>query len=270
MRWNFDVGKLVFNFIVFIIILIISLPIVMVIVVSFSSSGFRLPPSGLTLEWYIKAFNYKVFRSGIYVSFLVAITSSVIATIIGTMASFAFVRYHFKYKNLVNIFFMSPLMIPVVILSLAIYIFLVRVGLSGGVLALVIGHTVLIIPFSIRTVTASLQNFDISLEEAAINVGAVPTTAIFRITLPIIKTGIIAGTMMSFIISWNNYALSIFLVKPGSVTLPIQLFDYIKFEWDPSSAAIASFLIFLSGVIIIIIDRFIGLSVVMGIERKNI
>ena len=270
MRWNLDLGKLVFNFIVFSIIFIIIAPIFLIIVISFSSSGFRLPPSGLTLQWYIRALTYTGFRSGLYVSFLLALISSGISTIIGIITSFALIRCNFKGRDLISILFMSPLMIPVVIAGLALYIFLVRLGVSGGMLALVIGHTILITPYSIRIVSASLQIFDRSLEEAAMNVGAGSMKTFFWITLPIIKTGIISGMMTCFIVSWNNFALSIFLSGPGTYPLPIQLYSYLKFEWSPTAAALATFIIFLSGLTIVVIDRVIGLSVVMGVQNENI
>ncbi len=101
------------------------------------------------------------------------------------------------------------------------------------------------------------------------NVGASPLRTITAITLPIIKTGVLAGMMMSFILSWNNFALSIFLASPRWVPLPLQLYSYIKFEFDPSAAALSTFLIFLSGIAIVLIDRLIGFGVVMGLQRER-
>lgn len=267
---HFDTGRLVFRSVTFLILFSLFLPILVTILVSFNKSGFVLPPSGFTLRWYTKALTYKEFVSGMYVSLIVALISSGIATLLGTLISFALVRYRFKGRELLNLFFMSPLMMPVVIMGLALYIYLVKLGIASTLYALIIGHTIFIIPFSIRTVTASLQNFDRSLEEAAMNVGAGPLKTTLSVTLPIIKTGIMAGMMMSFILSWNNFALSIFLTSPGWIPLPIQLFSYIKFEFDPSAAALSSFLIFLSGVAIILIDRLVGLGTVMGLQSEKV
>jgi len=270
MRWRFDPGGFAFRCITFSIILLLFLPIVVLIVVSFNPSGFVLPPAGLTLHWYIKALTYKDFISGMYVSCIVALISSGIATGLGILISLALVRYHFKGRTLLNTFFMSPLMVPVAIMGLAIYIFLVKLGMAEGVLGLIAGHTILIMPFSIMAISASLRNFDRSLEEAAMNIGAGPVRTFFYITLPIIKTGIIAGIIISFITSWNNFALSIFLTTPEWIPLPMQLYSYIKFEYDPSGAALSTCLIFISGVVIILIDRLIGLDVVMGIGGEKV
>ena len=264
-----DTGGLTFRFITFTIIFFLFLPILILIVVSFNQSGFVLPPSGLTLRWYIKALTYKDFISGMYVSFVVALISSVLATFFGILISLALVRYRFKGRNLLNTFFMSPLMVPVAIMGLAIYIFLVKLGMAGGVLGLIVGHTIVVMPFSIMAVSASLRNFDRALEEAAMNVGAGPLKTFFYITFPIIKTGVIAGMIISFINSWNNFALSIFLTSPKWIPLPMQLYSYIKFEYDPSGAALSTLLIFISGVVIILIDRLIGFDIVMGIGGEK-
>lgn len=268
-RMNLDVAAIAFRSIVFVIIFCLFIPIAVTIVVSFNKSGFVLPPSGLTLRWYSTALTYREFLTGMYVSLLVALISSGIATILGTLASLALVRYRFQGRDLINIFLMSPLMMPVVIVGLALYSFLVRIGIVDSILTLIVGHCIFTMPFSIRTVSASLQNFDIALEEAAMNVGAGPLRTFFSITLPIIKTGIIAGMMMAFILSWNNFALSIFLASPNWIPLPLQLFSYIKFEFDATAAALSSFLIGLSAVAIVLIDRLIGLGVVMGLQNEK-
>jgi len=269
MRLNFDIGNLIFKFVVISLVFFIIFPIIVIVIISFSSSGFHFPPSGLTLEWYIEAIKYRPFIRGMNVSFVLALISSGIATIIGTMVSIALVRYDFRGKNLINMFFMSPLMIPVVIMGLSLFIFLSSFGLLGGMFPLIIGHTLFTTPFSIRAVSASLQKFDRTLEEAAMNIGANPIKTFFLITLPIIKMGIISGMMLCFIVSWNNYSLSVFLVGTRAVPLPILLFEYIKFQWDPTSTALASIIILLSSLLIILIDRIIGLSVVMGVKTEN-
>lgn len=269
MRQKFDVGKFIFSLVTFMIIFALIFPILVLIVVSFNPKGFLLPPSGLTFRWYHQALTYKDFISGMYVSFVIALVSSGIATVLGVLISLSLVRYRFKGRNLLNIFFMSPLTVPAAIMGLGIYIFLAKLGMAKGVFPLIIGHMILIMPFPIMAISASLRNFDRSLEEAAMNVGAGPLRTFFSITLPIIKTGILAGVIISFINSWNNFALSIFLSTPRWIPLPMQLYSYIKFEYDPSGAALSACLIFLSGVVIILSDRLIGLDVVMGIGSKK-
>lgn len=269
MRLNFDIGKLLYQFVVFIILFILLLPIIVVIVVSFNSSGFILPPSGITLRWYIKALSYSSFVHGAYVSFLVALISSGMSTILGILTSFALVRYHFKGREFVNTFFMLPLMVPVIIIGLSIFIFSYKLGIDKSLFIMVIGHALLTTPYSIRIISASLQNYDRSLEEAAINIGLNPMKAILWITLPIIKVGIMSGMLMCFILSWNNFAFSIFFTSPKWTTLPVELFSYIKYDSDPSATALSSLLIFASFIVIILINRLGGLERTMGIYNKK-
>lgn len=271
MRCNFNIinrRELVFNVLVYIIAFIILSPIIVILILSFSSSGFNWPPSGFTLKWYIDALGCKGFITGMFVSFKLGIVSSLIATALGTMVSFALARYHFRGKEFLNIIFMSPLMIPGVISGLAIFMFLSRYGIRGGIFSLIIGHTIIIAPFSLRLVTAGLQRFDRSLEEAAINIGAGSAKVFTSITLPLVRTAVISGLLLSFISSWNNFVLSLFLAGPDAYPLPLRLYDYIHFEWSPVVLALASIFIFVSGVIIIIIDRTVGINVAMGTTKQ--
>jgi putative spermidine/putrescine transport system permease protein len=265
-----DIGKLVFAFITFVILFFLVFPILVTFVVSFNRGGFVLPPSGLTLKWYAAALTSREFLRGMYVSFVIGILSSGAATVMGLMISFAIARHHFRGRDLVNVIFMSPLVLPATIMGLALYSFLViLVGSGSGFFALLIGHTLLILPFAIRVILASLQNFDRSLEEAAMNVGAGGLKTFTAITLPIIKTGIIAGMMMCFIMSWNNFALSVFLAGSSWIPLPIEIYGYIKFQYDAVGAALVSALILISGLAIALLDKLVGLSIVMGIEGKG-
>ena len=257
-----------FNILVYFITLVILSPIIIVLILSFSASGFNWPPSGVTLKWYIDALSYKGFITGVIVSFKLATISSIISTFLGTISSFALVRCNFKGKELINTILMAPLMIPVAITGLVIFMFLSRYGVSGGLFSLIIGHIILITPYSLRLVIASLQRFDISLEEAAINLGASSAKVFISITLPIIRTAVISGIFLSFLVSWNNFALSIFLAGPKAYPLPLQLYDYIKFEWSPVVLALASILIFSSGIIIILIDKTIGIGLAMGATKQ--
>ncbi len=269
MKNRFDSAKMFLGLATFVVMVFLIFPIIVTIVVSFSTSGFVLPPSGLTLRWYAIALTSREFIHGMYVSFILGIVSSSVATVLGIMVSFALTRYRFKGKELISVLFMSPLILPATIMGLALYSFLVLIGTAEGFLALLIGHTLLIIPFSVRVVLASLQNFDRSLEEAAMNVGAGHFRTLATITLPVIKTGIIAGMMMCFIMSWNNFALSVFLAGPGWIPLPIELYGYIKFQYDPAGAALVSLLIFISGFAIVLLDQLVGLGTVMGITNKS-
>jgi putative spermidine/putrescine transport system permease protein len=249
------------------IVIALLLPIVVTVVVAFNPSGFVLPPSGFTLRWFAKAIGNRDFVRGFYVSLVVATVAAVLATALGLLAALGYVRGSFPGKGGLNLFLLSPLMVPVVVLGLALYTYFVALRLNDTLTALVIGHTISLIPLSFRTVAASLYNFDRSLEEAALNVGATRWQTFVGITLPIIKLGIVAGFILSFIMSWNNFSISLFLAGSRYVPLPVGIYSYIKFEFDAVAAAVSTILIVLSGVAIVLVDRTVGLNAVVGLRK---
>ena len=269
MKARINLGKLLFNFIFVIIMFFLVFPIIITFIVSFNTSGFNLPVEGFTFKWFKTALSYKEFLSGMKVSLILGLIASSIAALMGVMVSIALSRYTFRGKDFINMFFMSPLLIPSAMIGLALYTFFVLLGKGEGIINIIIAHVVLVMPYSIRVILASFQNFDRSLEEAALNVGASYFQTFISITLPIVKTGIIAGMMMCFIISWNNFALTIFLAPPDWVPLPMRLYSYIKYEYNPSGAALVSCLIIVSGLLIYLLDRLVGLSAIMGIKSEG-
>jgi len=258
------VGSVLLKALTYAILFFLFFPIAVTIFVSFNSSGFLLPPEGFTLEWYEKAWGMAEFRRGILVSFLLGAASALVANALAFPVALALVRYNFRGKAALNLFVMSPLLVPTTIVGLALYIFLVRIGLGGRFITLHIGHVMTVIPFAVRILTASLSIFDRSLEEAARNAGAGMLRTFVYITMPILRTGIVASMMICFIISWNDFAISIFLASSNWTPLPIQIYSHIQFQYDAVSAAVVSSVIFLSLVTIIVIDKVAGLRTVMS------
>ncbi|HEY0918967.1 ABC transporter permease [Devosia sp.] len=255
--------RLTLTAVTFAILFFLFFPIAVTILVSFNSSGFLLPPQGFTLDWYAQAWDMDEFKRGILVSFLLGVAAAAVANALAFPMALALVRYDFPGKAALNLFVMSPLLIPTTILGLALYVFLVRIGWGGGFVTLLVGHVMMVIPFAVRILTASLAIFDRSLEEAARNAGASAFRAFVSVSLPILKTGFIASMMICFIISWNDFAISIFLASPGWTPLPIQIYSHIQFQYDAISAAVVSSVILLSFLAIVAIDRIAGLRTVM-------
>jgi putative spermidine/putrescine transport system permease protein len=156
--------------------------------------------------------------------------------------------------------FLSPLMLPAILTGLALFQFYVILDVGRTYTGLLIGHIVVTIPYVIRTTTALLHNFDRSVEEAARNLGAGELATFWYITLPLIRPGVIAGSVFAFIVSFDQFPVSLFLVKPGIVTLPIQLFNYLKYSFDPTVAAAATVSIALSVTVVLLLERTIGLQ----------
>lgn len=234
-------------------------PIAVTIFVSFNTSGFLLPPQGFTFEWYAKAWGMPEFRRGLMVSLMLGLGSALVANILAFPLALNLVRQNFRGKATLNMFVMSPLLVPATIVGLALYVFLVRIGLGGGFVTLLIGHVIAVMPFAVRILTASLSIFDQSLEEAARNAGAGLLRTFFRITLPVLRTGFTASMMICFIISWNDFAISIFLASSEWTPLPIQIYSHIQFQYDAVSAAVVSTVIILSVLAILVIERITGL-----------
>ncbi|CAH1688323.1 Putative spermidine/putrescine transport system permease protein [Hyphomicrobiales bacterium] len=258
-----DMGTLALRVFTYIAMAFLFFPILITLLVSVNPREFILPPSGFTLEWFRAAWTSDTFVRAMGVSLSLGLAASIIANTLAFLAVLAMVRYDFKGKAFINLLIMSPLLIPTTIFSLALYVFFARLGFGAGIPALVIGHSIHVLPFAVRILTASMQNFDTSLEEAARNVGAGPLRTMMSITLPVIKTGLISSFVLCFVLSWNDFPISVFLAPPGWTPLPVELFSYIKFQYDAVGAALASSLILISGVAMVVIDRMAGLRRVM-------
>ena len=224
------------------------------------------PPEGYTLRWFANAWNSRSFFRGFMMSIQVAAVSMLVGVTIGTLASLALVRFRFRGRELLNSLLLSPLIVPGIVAGTALYIFYVEVGelaglrLTASVPGLVLAHILLTIPWSVRLVSASLAGLDPQIEEAALNLGASRWTAFRRVTLPSTRAGMIAAALFSFIVSFENLEMSLFLVGPGRTTLPIAILQYLEFNIDPTIAAVSFVQIVLIGAAMLLSDRFVRLS----------
>lgn len=258
-----DTGTLALRLFTYAAMAFLFFPIGVTLLVSVNPREFILPPSGFTLEWFRAAWTSDTFLRAMAVSLVLGLAASIIANTLAFLAVLALVRYDFRGKAYINLLIMSPLLIPTTIFSLALYIFFAQLGFGGGIAVLVVGHSIHVLPFAARILTASMQNFDTSLEEAARNVGAGPLRTTLSITLPVIRTGLVSSFVLCFVLSWNDFPISVFLAPPGWTPLPVELFSYIKFQYDAVGAALASSLILISAAAMVIVDRMAGLRRVM-------
>jgi len=243
---RFRPGKWAFYALCGAIFMFLVLPIFVIIPISFSSARFlQFPPQGFSLQWYADYFGSRNWIFATVRSFQVGILTMITATILGTLASFAIVRGDFRGKRLVYGIMLSPLIIPVIITSVAIYYFFAKLHLVGTLSGLVLAHTVLALPFVVVNVTATLQGFDITLERAAISLGANRLVTFMKVTFPLIWPGIVSGSLFAFITSFDEVVVAIFLAgsKP---TLPKQMWDGIRISINPTISAVASLMIVFS------------------------
>jgi putative spermidine/putrescine transport system permease protein len=237
------------------------LPIGIVLLFAFNSAAFIVfPPEGFSLRWFHSFFTHRDFMRSFWLSLRLASMTVTISTIIGTMAALAIVRGKIPGSRFLSALFLSPLMLPAILTGLALFQFYVILDVGRTYTGLLIGHVVVTIPYVIRTTTALLHNFDRSVEEAARNLGAGELATFWHITLPLIRPGVIAGAVFAFIVSFDQFPVSLFLVQPGISTLPIQLFNYLKYSFDPTVAAASTVSIALSVTVVLLLERTIGLQ----------
>lgn len=254
----------------FLVYLFMLCPLIFVIWLSFfSDTILYFPPSGYTFGWYQKAVTNSAFVDGFLTSLQVAVFAALIGVVLGVVAALGIIRYRFRGGKSINTLLLSPLLIPNIVAGVAIYLAYLQlenfldmdiVGTYGG---LVIAHVCLTIPWTVRLVSASMHGLDPSIEEAARNLGASGPRAFLRITLPMLRPAIVAATLFSFIVSFENLELSLSLVGPGRTTLPIAIMQYLEFNLDPTIAAVSAIQIFLLGFMMLVTDRFVKLSQVV-------
>jgi putative spermidine/putrescine transport system permease protein len=238
-------------------------PIAIVVLASFNAGAFlTFPPKGFSFRWYVVFFDNEVFRRAITTSLWVASVATLISGCIGTAAAIYHVRYAGRAKESVRMALLAPLLLPEVLTAIALLFFVYSIGIgTKGMVGLLIGHVLLTLPFVFMNVSASLESFDPDWDLAARSLGAGRLTRFRRIMLPMIKPGVIGGCLFAFIISFDAFTISFLLKSVGTSTLPIQLFDYLKTNFTPEAAAVSSFSVGLTLVVVIFTEKVLGLKI---------
>lgn len=240
-------------------------PLLVVFLSSLTAAEYvSFPPVGISLRWYIDVFRSDEFLSSLFTSFRIAAIVAVLATAIGVTAALVMVRTRFFGRDFLSAVFLSPLVVPGIVLGAAILQLYARTGIASSMTSLVLGHLAIATPYAIRLTAASLVGFDLRLELAARNLGATPFVAFRRVTLPIILPGISAGAAFAFIVSFEDVNLALFLSGPQSITLPVRIFGYMSQESSPIISAAGSLLAVIVLVAALIIDRLVGLKKALG------
>ncbi|MEM6887086.1 MAG: ABC transporter permease [Pseudomonadota bacterium] len=230
-------------------------PIGVMAFMSFNASQFYQLPFEFSLKWYEKlATNQEIIEAATR-SVLIALATTVIATILGTAASVALFRYEFRGKRFLQVMLFPPIAIPWLITGTAMLIFFFGVGLGRGTPSVIIGHVALALPYVIVVVSARLATFDPTLEEAARALGADAWTVTRRVTLPWISSGIIAGSLFAFAVSFDQFVVSYFLSEPGDSTLPVLIYTSIRKGFTPEINAISTIIIAFSMVVMLLAAR---------------
>ena len=235
------------------------LPVVVIALASLSRTSYlTVPPKGLTLRWFGAVLGDPEYIHAIGVSLGLAAVATAGSLIVGAAASYALIRRRVPGGALVSALLNAPLVFPGVVVGVALLQFYALVRLNGSLAGLALAHMVITVPYVVRAVMASLQGIDPELESAARVLGASGPVAFATVTLPLIRPGIAAGALFSFIVSFDNVPVSIFLLGAGQMTLPVKIFSAIEYGVDPSIAAISTLLIALTGLGLIAAERWIG------------
>jgi putative spermidine/putrescine transport system permease protein len=220
------------------------LPILFIAALSFGSSQWLLfPPPSWTLRWYGELFADPRWLEAAWTSLRIALIVTVLSVAVGLLASFALVRGRFAGREALKALFLTPMILPVVVLAVALYAFFLRIGLNGTTAGFVIAHLVVALPFSILAISNALEGFDKSIEDAAILCGASPWEAKLRVTLPAISHGLFSAAVFSFLTSWDEVVLAIFMASPSLQTLPVKIWTTLRQDLTPVIAAASTLLV---------------------------
>ena len=242
------------------ILIFLLAPIAIVVVFALNPTPFiQFPPVGISTRWFEKFFASRDFMHALWFSLEVAVLTTLSATILGASAALALARGNLPGTRLIVATMLSPLMLPAILTGLALFQTYVLLDVGRPTWGLVAGHTLVTLPYVVRTTLAVLHNFDTRLDEAARNLGASPLRTFFEVTLPLIKPGVLAGAIFAFIVSFAQVPVSLFLVSPGNETLPGTRFNYLKFDLDGTIGAASVVSIVLAFVVVLGLDRTVGL-----------
>ncbi len=218
------------------------------------------PPQGLSFRWIEAVFAMEGFRASFWLSLQLAIGATALALVLGVPAAYALQRYKLPGADAVRSLVLAPAIVPGIIAGLALMRHAVVPLNVPVVAALFAGHVVLVLPYAVRVVTASLSHLRVDVEEAAVLLGASRTQTFFKIVLPNVSQGIVAAFILGFVTSFNQVPVSLFLSGPGISTLPVDMLGAMEFVYDPSIAAISTLLALLSMAVVLLAERLLGLS----------
>ena len=239
-------------------------PLVVVCLVAFTpDSTLTIPTTQFSLRWFHAGFEHADFMQAFRNSLLLAALSATIAVALAVPAAIAITRYRFPGRDALNGLFLSPLMIPHLVLGVALLRFFALMGVAGSFTWLVVSHVVVVTPYVMRLIIGALVGFDRSVEHAALSLNASRATVFFKVTLPLIIPGVSGGWLLAFINSFDELTMSVFITAPSTVTLPVRMYMYATESIDPMMAAVSALVILLTAVTMLLLDRVYGLDRVL-------
>jgi putative spermidine/putrescine transport system permease protein len=242
------------------VMIFILAPLVVTMVISIGTSAFAaFPPKGFTLAWYAKVLTDPEFQTSLIFSTVLALGATVGAMLLSVPAAFALARHEFPGRGSATAALLSPLIFPVLIIGVALLQMFAMLNSNNTPLNMLIAHVLVTMPYVVRTVTASLLLADTSLEDAARTLGAGRWRVFRRITVPQIAPGLAAGGLFAFMVSFDNFPISLWLADAQHNPIPILIFQRVASVFDPSIAAISTLMILFAMLIVVVLERVVGL-----------
>ncbi len=262
MTRDYSLGRLVRGVATFVAFALVIVPIAIVVVTAFSPLDyFEFPPKSLSTRWFVEFFRLENMRNAFALSLELALTAATLATLLGTMGALFLARRRGFVAGVLQSLFLAPLVFPTIILGVALLLLYKTIGMPVFT-GLLLAHCVIALPYAFRTVLASAQGLDPSLEEAGQSLGAGPLRTLILVTLPLVWQGVLSGWLFAFIVSFGELNTALFLTGPGITTLPIEIFSYLQFQGSQLVIAAASTL-----QIALIIAMVTGIERIVGIGR---
>ena len=248
-------GRACLALVLALVLVFLYLPIAILALMGFNESVHYALPFNFSTEWYeALASNRRLLRAGLN-SVWLALANTALATTLGTLAAFAFARYRFRGRTVMQLLLFPPITIPWLIIGTAMLVLFFWTGIGRGLHAMLLGHVALSLPYVIIVVGARLAGFGPELEEAAASLGANPLQTFLRVSVPLMAPGIVAAALFAFAVSFDQFVVSYFLAPPGVSVLPVEIFSAIRKGFTPEVNAISTIVIVVSMTLLAIFAR---------------
>lgn len=248
-RWLLGVAGAVYLF--------LHVPILVLMVFSFNDSKFSVNWRGFTLQWYHRLLQRPDIIGGLKVSLIVGTLATLISAVLGTMVALALARHRFRGRRVFEGLLYVPIVTPEIVVGISLLLLFASVKLPLGITTITIAHVAFCISFVVIVVLARLEGMDENLEEAAMNLGADEITTFWRVTVPQLWPGILAGALLAFTISFDDFVITSFVSGSGSSTLPIVVYGMVRKNIEPSINAISTIILVVTALLIYGADRLV-------------
>lgn len=249
--------------------LFLYLPVAVLVAFSFNASRFSVKWERFTWRWYGELFQDPMVLDALKNSTIIALAAMVLATVIGTMTAYGLYRYRFRGKSVFDGVLFLPIVTPEIVVGISLLVFFVMIHFPLGLTSIIIAHVAFDIPFVMLVVRARLQGMDRTLEEAAMDLGADEWTTFFKITIPQLLPGIIAGALLAFTLSFNDFVITFFVAGVGSTTLPLRIYSMVRLGVSPKINALSALIVLVSILLITVADRFQSIRLDLGPGEKE-